>query len=62
MQSALWAGVAGCVALAGVAIIGDRRRQHRRELDRVGWVPWPTILIVALFTAAVFTALALHTD
>jgi len=56
----LWAGVAVCVALIAAAIMGDRRRKNRRDLDRVGWMPWPTLLIAALFTAAILTALALH--
>lgn len=59
MQSTLWTGAAGCVVLAGIAILSDRRRQRRRELDRVGWVPWPKVLIFALFAAAICVALAM---
>jgi uncharacterized membrane protein len=62
MQSTLWAGAAGCLVLAGVAIFGDRRRHRRRDLDRVGWVPWPLILVIALLVAAVLTAFALRAD
>jgi hypothetical protein len=60
MQSTLWTSAASCIALAGIAILSDRRRQKRRDLDRVGWVPWPTILIFALFGAAVCAALAIN--
>jgi len=57
-----WAGAAGCVVLAGIAIWGDRRRQQRIDLDRVGWAPWPTVLIFALLGSAVLVAFALWSD
>jgi hypothetical protein len=59
MQSLLWtlASLAAFVALcAGLA---DRRRALRADLDRVGWVPWPLVLILAIILAALFAALAL---
>jgi hypothetical protein len=59
MQSLLWtmASLAAFVALcAGLA---DRRRTLRADLDRVGWVPWPLVLILAIILAALFAALAL---
>ncbi len=59
MQSTLWTGAAGCIALAGIAILSDRRRQKRRNPERVGWVPWSTVLIFALFGAAICVALAI---
>jgi hypothetical protein len=62
MQSTLWAGAAGCVVLAGIAMFGDRRRHRRHDLDRVGWMPWPLILVIALMAAAVCVAFALHAD
>jgi hypothetical protein len=57
-----WAGAAGCVVLAGIAIWADRRRQQRIDLDRVGWAPWSPVLILALLAAAVLAALALRSD
>jgi hypothetical protein len=51
------ASLAAFVALcAGLA---DRRRTLRADLDRVGWVPWPLVLILAIILAALFAALAL---
>lgn len=56
----LWLGAAGWAALAGLAILGDRRRHRRSDLDRVGWVPWPLVLIVALIGAALCAAVAIR--
>ncbi|AIT78784.1 hypothetical protein [Novosphingobium pentaromativorans] len=44
---------AGAVAafIAAVAWIGDRRRMKRRNLDRVGFMPWTTIFFWSLLAA-----------
>lgn len=55
-----WTSATAFALLAGVAILADRRRERRADLDRVGWVPWPLVLIVALLGAAVSLAFALH--
>jgi hypothetical protein len=59
MQSMLWIGAAGSLAIAGVATVCERRRQRRADLDRVGWMPWPLILVLSLLAAAVCAAFAL---
>ncbi len=59
MQVALWSASIGALALGGVAIIADRRRNRRADLDKVGFVPWPLVLILALVASAVFARLAL---
>ena len=58
-QTWLWALAGGCAALAGLASLADHRRARRRDPDRVGWVPWPLVLVIALLLAAAFAALAL---
>jgi len=60
MQAMLWwvAGAAG--AVAGLAMLADRRRARRRDVDRVGWVPWHGLVILAIFVGAVSVALALR--
>ena len=58
-QDALWMAAAGAAALTLVAVIADRRRMRRRDLDRVGWAPWPLIQLVAMIGAMVAAALAL---
>lgn len=62
MQSTLWAGAASCLALAGIALFGDRRQRKRRDLDRIGWISWPPVLILAMLAAAICAALAIRTD
>lgn len=59
MQVPLWIGVGAMVALAGVSGVADWRRGRRRELDRVGWVPWTLIQVLAMLLAIVGAALAL---
>lgn len=59
MAEAWWIAAAALAALAAVAILGDRRRHRRTDIDKVGWVPWPLVLILALLGAATCAAIAL---
>ncbi|MFS0736472.1 hypothetical protein ABC347_05425 [Sphingomonas sp. 1P06PA] len=59
MQAGLWGVAAGSAAVVLVAAVGERRRTKRRDLDRVGWVPWTEILLAALFAGLIAAALAL---
>ena len=60
MQSFLWSGAAGALAVAALASWADRRRNNRRDLDKVGLVPWPLVLVLAILAAAVCAGLALR--
>jgi hypothetical protein len=60
MQAGLWLLTGGAAALAGIAAFADRRRARRADLDRIGWIPWPLVMLLALITAAVGAALALR--
>jgi hypothetical protein len=44
---------AGATLIAALAWWGDWRRRHRKDLDRVGWMPWTTVFFCAAFAAAV---------
>lgn len=59
-QDGLWMLSAGAAAVALAAGLADRRRNRRRDLDRVGWAPWPLIQVVAMIAAAVAATLALR--
>lgn len=56
----LWIATLAALGLAALAGVADRRRNERDDLDRVGFMPWPLILILALLAAAVLAALALQ--
>jgi hypothetical protein len=56
----LWTIAGAAFALAVVATVADRRRSRRPVLDRVGWVPWTAIQILALFVAIAAAALAVR--
>jgi hypothetical protein len=60
MQFALWSGCAAAVAIAGFSILADRKRSRRSDLDKVGFMPWPLILIFSMLIAAVAASLALQ--
>lgn len=51
LSTLFWAIAAAALVLALVAAVADRRRSRRPVLDRVGWVPWTAIQILAFFTA-----------
>jgi membrane protease YdiL (CAAX protease family) len=59
LQQLLWAGCVTALAVAGIATWGDRRRAKRTDLDNVGFMPWPLILVLAMIVAAVFAAFAM---
>lgn len=59
MQAPLWIIAGLSAAVAGMAALADRRRTRRRDLDRVGWMPWPLILILALMLSLICVAIAL---
>ncbi|NNC71650.1 MAG: hypothetical protein HKN78_02105 [Sphingomonadaceae bacterium] len=50
--------IIACLAIAGWASWMDRRRNKRDDLDRVGWVNWPLVLVLSLVAALIFTILA----
>ncbi|KHK91658.1 hypothetical protein [Novosphingobium malaysiense] len=52
--------IAGAVSalLAALAWIQDRRRIRRRNLDRVGFMPWTAIFFWALMSAVLLLGLS----
>lgn len=60
MQAAEFLSVAGATAitLAIIAWVQESRRVHRKNLDRVGFMPWTGIFFTALLAAVVLIALA----
>ncbi len=51
------AGVSA-VIIAAIAWVQDIRRVHRKNLDRVGFMPWTGIFLLAVLAAVVLIALA----
>ena len=59
-QAMAWWAAGAAAALAVAAGTADWARNRRRNLDRVGWVPWQLISILAFFAALGLTALAVN--
>ena len=53
---ALWGGA--FVLLAFTAMIADRFRARRKQIDRVGCMPWTTVFLFAAMIAAGLLSLA----
>ncbi|TCM21900.1 hypothetical protein EDF56_101577 [Novosphingobium sp. PhB165] len=47
-----------CVVVAAIAWIGDLRRMKRRDLDRVGFMPWTTVFFIALMGAVLLLGIS----
>ncbi|MDT9599829.1 hypothetical protein [Sphingosinicella rhizophila] len=58
-QAGLWWGAGVSMAIALLAGLAEWRRGKRRDLDRVGIMPWNAIQIFALLIAVIAAALAL---
>ena len=59
VQAGLWAGAGAAGAMAVIAGIAEWRRGRRRNLDRVGWMPWTAIQVLSLLAMTLAAALAL---
>lgn len=60
MQFGLWGGAAAAALVAVASGFGDRRRKRRRDLDRVGFVPWPLIQLLAMLLVVILVSVALN--
>lgn len=60
MQLQSWIGAGAALLVALCSGLAEHRRRRRRDLERVGWVPWLAIQMAALFTALVLASVALH--
>ena len=58
MQDELIWGAAVAAAIAAVAVIAERRRSRRVNLDAVGFMPWALIQVLAFLAAVVLGVLA----
>jgi hypothetical protein len=53
-----YAGIALFVLV--IEALGERRRMRRKNLERVGFMPWPLITVLASLLFAVFAGLAVR--
>ena len=60
MQERLWIGAAVCLLIAVVSGIAEHRRRRRRDMDRVGVIPWTLVQVLALIGAVMFGYAAVH--
>lgn len=60
MQLEFWIGAGVALGIAILAGLAEHRRRRRRDLERVGWVPWMAIQMAGLFAALVLASVALH--
>ncbi|TIX51832.1 hypothetical protein [Alteraurantiacibacter aquimixticola] len=47
---AFWAG--GFLLLAVYALVAEKRRAKRRDIDRVGYMPWTLVFLVSAFVGS----------
>jgi len=59
-QAIAWWAAGTAAALTVLAGLADWARNRRRNLDRIGWVPWQLISVLAFFAALGLGALALN--
>ena len=55
----IWWAAGALLTLAVAAAVAEHRRRRRPNLDRVGWVPWDLLQVLAFLGAVAAAALAL---
>jgi hypothetical protein len=59
-QAMAWWAAGGAASVCLLAGLADWARGRRRNLDRVGFMPWQLISVLAFFLAIGLTALAFN--
>jgi hypothetical protein len=59
-QAALWTASGAAAFLAVSASLAEWARNRRRNLDRVGFMPWQLISVLSFLLTIALAALALH--
>ncbi|MEH3040761.1 MAG: hypothetical protein PGN21_11930 [Sphingomonas paucimobilis] len=55
----LWTIAGGAAMLFAVSVLAERRRTLRRDPDRVGWMPWTLVQVIAVLVMVFGVAMAL---
>jgi hypothetical protein len=59
-QAALWTASGAAALLAVSASLAEWARNRRKNLDRVGFMPWQLISVLSFLLTIALAALALH--
>ncbi|AJP74211.1 hypothetical protein TS85_02670 [Sphingomonas hengshuiensis] len=60
MQQQLWSGAVAAMLLAAGSGLAEHRRRRRRDADRVGFMPWTMLQVLAMLVAMILASLALN--
>ena len=60
MQERIWGAAVACALIAIGSGLAEHRRRRRREMDRVGLVPWPLVQVLGMIGALMCAYAALH--
>lgn len=60
MQQQLWGGAAAALLIAIASGFGEHRRRGRRDMERVGFMPWTLIQVLAMLAALILASVALN--
>lgn len=60
VQQELWIGAGACAGVALIALLGQLRRQRRRDFDTVGFMPWQTVQFLSVLAALMLAFAAFH--
>jgi hypothetical protein len=60
MQQQLWGSAAAAIVIAVASGFGEHRRRRRRDMDRVGFVPWTLLQVLAMLAAVILASVALN--
>ncbi len=60
-QAGLWAAAGAAAAVTVISGVADHRRGKRRNLEKVGWMPWAMVQMLGVIATFVLAALAVLT-